>query len=226
MPKLEKHFKNLGGEFFLPKPELKRKLKDIKAFIFDWDGVFNDGIKYGEQGSPFSEADSMGTNLLRFNHWLWTGEMPLAIIITGAKNQSAKKFAEREHFQCVYLNYKDKQVAFEDLLKGHDLKAEQTAFFFDDVLDLGLASQCGLRMAVRRKASPLFATYLRENGLADYLSGQEGGHHAVREISELLIGLSGNYEEVVRKRIAFQGDYQSYFEARQSLETQTKVYQL
>jgi 3-deoxy-D-manno-octulosonate 8-phosphate phosphatase (KDO 8-P phosphatase) len=224
MAGLEKQFRDLGGEFFLPRKDLKKRLKEIKAFIFDWDGVFNDGTKYGDQGSPFSEADSMGTNLLRFNHWLWTGKMPLAVIITGANNQSALKFAEREHFQHVYLNYKDKQVAFEDLLKTHNLKAKETAFFFDDVLDLGLAAQCGLRLAVRRKASPLFSSYLQENGLADYLSGLEGGRHAIREISELLIGLSGNYDQVLEKRIVFKGDYETYWTERQVLQTVIKVY--
>ena len=46
------------------------RLDKIKAFVFDWDGVFNNGAKDSEGASPFNEVDAMGTNLLRFNHHL------------------------------------------------------------------------------------------------------------------------------------------------------------
>jgi len=38
-------FTQLGGEFITPVSELAEKLSSVKAFIFDWDGVFNDGTK-------------------------------------------------------------------------------------------------------------------------------------------------------------------------------------
>ena len=45
-----------------PEPELLRRLARTKAVLFDWDGVFNDGFKDAEGGSPFSEVGSMGVN--------------------------------------------------------------------------------------------------------------------------------------------------------------------
>ena len=39
---------------------LARQLHGIRALVFDWDGVFNDGWKDAQGGSPFSEVDSMG----------------------------------------------------------------------------------------------------------------------------------------------------------------------
>src|SRR5690606_10938202 len=78
-------------------PELLReKLSGVKAFVFDWDGVFNDGMKDEKGSSRFSEVDSMGTNLLRFNHFLRSGELPITAIISGEKNQAAFTLAERE----------------------------------------------------------------------------------------------------------------------------------
>jgi 3-deoxy-D-manno-octulosonate 8-phosphate phosphatase (KDO 8-P phosphatase) len=46
--------------------ELRARLAGVRAFLFDWDGVFNTGLKSDGSPSGFSEADSMGTNLIRF----------------------------------------------------------------------------------------------------------------------------------------------------------------
>ena len=59
-----------GGEFVASPRDLQHRLQNIRAFIFDWDGVFNNGAKTGAGGSGFDEADAMGTNLLRFGFWL------------------------------------------------------------------------------------------------------------------------------------------------------------
>ena len=60
-------FESEGGEFITPPFVLMEKLKNIKAIVFDWDGVFNEGVKGGGNHSGFSEIDSMGTNMLRFS---------------------------------------------------------------------------------------------------------------------------------------------------------------
>ena len=40
-------FTDLGATLVIPKEEFIEKTKKIKAFIFDWDGVFNDGLDGG-----------------------------------------------------------------------------------------------------------------------------------------------------------------------------------
>jgi len=96
-------FTELGGTFSRPFAEFKDRLSKIKAYIFDWDGVFNDGVKTVQGGSPFSEIDSMGTNMLRFGHWMKTGELPFVAVITGEENPTAQYLAQREHFHSVYF---------------------------------------------------------------------------------------------------------------------------
>ena len=39
-PDLISLFEDLGGEFITPPVKLMQKWSKIKAFIFDWDGVF------------------------------------------------------------------------------------------------------------------------------------------------------------------------------------------
>ncbi|MCF6240011.1 MAG: hypothetical protein L3J74_01550 [Bacteroidales bacterium] len=220
MHDIEKIFKNQGGEFISSLSYIKEKLNTIKAFIFDWDGVFNSGTKGEGISSSYTEADSMGTNLLRFGYWLRNNKkLPFVSIITGENNQSAKKLAVREHFHHIYFKIPNKALAFEHLLKSFQLSAAEVAFCFDDVLEFPIAKQCGLKFMVRRDASPLFKQYAIEHKLCDYITSQQGGNHAVREISDLILGLYGNMNQVIDERTKFSTLYTAYLQERNIPET-------
>ncbi len=213
-------FEELGGEFISPSSLFTEKWQKIKAIVFDWDGVFNTGVKGHEVTSHFTEADSMGVNMLRFSSWLRNNETQLKTgIITGQNNESALHFAKREHFNLIYMAKANKSEAFNDLLKSFDLKADEVMYVFDDVLDLPVAEKAGLRIMINRYASPLFYHHVKSHQLADYISFNEGGENAIREVCELLIGVNGNYEEIMNKRSAFIGDYQRYLEDRNQAVT-------
>ncbi len=210
-------FTELGGTFCRPFAEFKDKLSKIKAYIFDWDGVFNDGVKTAAGGSPFSEVDSMGTNMLRFGHWLKHGSLPSVVVITGEENPAALHLAQREHFHAVYFKSINKLVAFEHFLKKNSLQPHEVAFVYDDVLDLSVAEKCGLRFLVKHQASPLFQNYSIKNELADYITASDA--HAVREVCELLLGTLEEYDEAVRKRSHFDEAYQRYLNERKMVNT-------
>jgi 3-deoxy-D-manno-octulosonate 8-phosphate phosphatase (KDO 8-P phosphatase) len=44
----------MGAEFILHQYKMTERLQSIKAFVFDWDGVFNNGEKHGGGSSSFS----------------------------------------------------------------------------------------------------------------------------------------------------------------------------
>ena len=46
----------LQGKFVKNAEEFAAKIPQIKAFVFDWDGVFNSGEKSAEGSSLFSEV--------------------------------------------------------------------------------------------------------------------------------------------------------------------------
>ncbi len=214
---IQQAFEKEGGTFLNSAEEIAGKLKEIRCFVFDWDGVFNKGVKTELKGSPFSEPDSMGLNMLRFSYWLLHGELPVTAIITGENNLSAVDFAKREHLNAVYLNTKNKKEALTHLTNNYSIDPSQTAFVFDDILDLALAESCLLSFCIKRSASPLFTEFVTNNKLANYITAKEGGEHAVREITELLIGLNGNYNETVSKRMEHIGDYKKYITTRNSV---------
>jgi 3-deoxy-D-manno-octulosonate 8-phosphate phosphatase (KDO 8-P phosphatase) len=210
----KKLFTEIGGEFCTDATLLKKKLSVIKAYIFDWDGVFNDGSKNENGSSNFGEPDAMGTNLLRFNHWLLHHHLPITAIMSGERNTVSFHYAKREKLHAVYFKAAHKILAFEHLMDTFHLKPEEIAFVFDDVLDLSLARQCGVRIMINRKSSPLFKNYVRQNGLADNITSTEGGTHGVREACELMIGISGDYNSTIQHRINFSDLYQQYLADR------------
>jgi len=72
---------------------------------------------------------------------------------------------------------------------------------------------------VDRPANPLLIKYAENRNLADYLTANDGNNHAVREIVELLIGLTGRYEETLSDRIAYNDLYRKYITLRNTLPT-------
>ena len=162
----------------------------------------------------------MGLNLLRFGHWLsHEKQQPLFGIMSGERNESALHLAKREHMHFVYLSWKNKSDALDQLCEQYKVEPDEIVFFFDDVLDISAAKRCGMNFLIRRSSSPLFTSFVRENSYCDYISGQEGGHHALRECVEYLLGATGLYEEVVRQRIDFTDTYQDYFAQRNEIDT-------
>ncbi|RYZ55221.1 MAG: phosphatase [Sphingobacteriales bacterium] len=200
---------------FVSDPELIReKLLGVKAYIFDWDGVFNNGLKDPSGTSLFNEVDAMGTNLLRFSHYLRTGELPVVFVISGEMNQAASKLAAREHFNGVYSGFKYKPEALDHLAAAYNIKASEVAFFFDDVLDLSLAALAGVRIMVGRAANPLMTDYVVKNRLADYITACDGNNHGLREGIELLMGIGGHFTDAVEERMNFTEVYTTYLARR------------
>ncbi len=211
---IKQSFETAGGEFISPLAVFTEKIPLIKAFVFDWDGVFNSGFKQDDAGSPFSEPSSMGINMLRFSGYLKKGKAPLIFIITGENNLPAIKLANREHFAGVYLSVKNKLTALAHINKEFGIKPHEIAFSFDDILDLGMAKEVALRFQVSRKANPLMDEFVKAQKIADYKTATEGITHAVREICELAIGFNGNYEQTLSERMRFSKTYQQYLEER------------
>ncbi len=216
MSQITQAYATIGGQFLTPEAILIEKLKNIKAFVFDWDGVFTNGSKNHLLQSQFNEADSMGTNLLRFSHYLNHTTLPVTAIISGEKNSAAFTFVNRECFNYSYSKFANKLEAANHLCKNNNLQLNQICFVFDDVLDLSLAEVCGVRIFIPRHKSPLFNDYVIRHHLADYVTASQSGEFAVREACELLIALNANLDNVITERKNYSPNYNNYLAIRKT----------
>src|SRR5580704_2753932 len=195
------------GRFLIEPGLLQQKLSTIRAIVFDWDGVFNNGVKNENGSSSFNEIDAMGTNLLRFNHYLVSQNNLFTAIISGEKNPLAFSFVRREHFNEIYYKIRHKADAINHLSKFNNLKPQEIAFVFDDVLDFSAAKICGARIMIGRNSNPLLTDFAINYNLVDYITATDGGNYAVRETVELIMALSGKHNETIQERMDFSDDY-------------------
>ncbi len=203
-----------NGTYVISPISIKQKLKQVKAFVFDWDGVFNDGRKNIDGDSNFSEVDSMGINMMRLSYYLLHKQLPLTAIITGENNQLAFSFAKRENFNSVYYKVINKEKAFLHFCTTNKILPADVLFVFDDVLDLAVAKLAGVRFMVGRVANPLLTEFVKEKRLVDYITAHDGNNYAIREISEMVMAISNNFELAIDHRMRFSEVYQTYLNLR------------
>lgn len=211
-------FLELDTEVLLPHEQFKDRLRRIRAVVFDWDGVFNDGWKDLDGGSPFSEVGSMGVNMLRFGLWMQNKELlPYAAVITGQHNAHAERFVQREKLHGLYMGFIDKREAFDAFLAKHGLKDEEVAFFFDDAIDLAVADRCGLRILIHGRAAGFFVKHAVQRGCVDLITALSGGQNGLREATDALLMLMGRYGEAIDDRAGYAASYQRYLAQRQAV---------
>ena len=207
------------GEFFTNEEEFAEKLSKVKLWLFDWDGVFHRGAKSSFGESSFSEVDSMGINLLRFATYLNHGKLAPSIIVTGVNNPTASYFAQREHFDSIFLGAKNKIQVLDFVCEKHGVQPEEIGFFFDDVLDINVAEKVGVRFLISNGVNPMTVDFMRQRECFDYASAYGGGFGGLRECSELALTLMGTADEVLAHRTDYSTEYTGYWEKRQSVFT-------
>ena len=211
----------IPGEIISSEISFRDKLSHIKALLFDWDGIFNSGEK-GHVPSTYNEIDSMGINMLRFGYYLLHGENPVTGIVTGEKNETALHWAEREHFHAVYFKALNKADILESFQLEYGINPGEILFVFDDIHDLSLAKKAGCSILVPNAGGRMFARYCRENKLCDYISKNSGGSNALREISEVILGLLGLFIRTVKHRAEYSETYSDYFQMRNLVKTRVQ----
>lgn len=215
---MNKAFDSSTIELLCDQNTFAAKLAAVKAFIFDWDGVFTNGEKDFELQSRFNEIDSMGANLLRFAFYLKNKHLPLAAIISGENNKAAFTFTNRECFHSNYFKIANKIDAAKHFCLTRNCTLDQMAFVFDDVLDLSIASQCGIRIFIARDSAPAFHDYILKNNLADLVVKADSGSNPVRLICEFLIVAYGLFDEVISQRVAYSDNYKNYIDLRRGVK--------
>lgn len=220
LTQLEDAFVDIGGHFLTSSFDLRERMNNIKAIVFDWDGVFNDGHKQKDNSSTYSVVDGLGVNMLRFGYFLAQKQMLHTAVITGEQNPICREWTEGEHFDQLYFKSKDKPLAFQHFCDTHGLKHEEVIYVYDDILDLPVAEKAGIRLAVGRLANPLLLEYIEQNHLADYISSCQGHEHAVREFCELLLAILNQHFTVIKHRSEFSSDFQDFTARKEMLTTQ------
>ncbi|MDE2401035.1 MAG: HAD hydrolase family protein [Burkholderiales bacterium] len=167
--------------------ELRPFAKDIRAAIFDVDGVLTDGTLFiseaGETLKAFNALDGHGLKLLAQG-----GITP--IVITGRDSAAVRRRLKDLGITQAVFGAHDKLAAAEPLLASLGLHWHEVAVMGDDWPDLPLLVRAGFACAPRNAHAEVRA-------VAHHVTALQGGHGAARECCDLLLWASGRYDALL-----------------------------
>jgi len=157
---------------YLNRDELAERFRDIKLLALDVDGVLtDDNIYFGPDGfelKQFNISDGFFIVLA-----LRSG-LEIAVV-SGRPSKATTTRMKDLGVKYILQEMRDKRRQIEPLLEKLGIKKSQVAFVGNEILDIGLAKEAGLSIAVADSAPELIE-------VVDYVTEAGGGRGAVREI--------------------------------------------
>jgi 3-deoxy-D-manno-octulosonate 8-phosphate phosphatase (KDO 8-P phosphatase) len=177
-------------EYNVPKisPKLISRLKQIKLFLCDVDGVLTDGSIFigGEREfKRFNIRDGLGLVLAR--------RAGLKVGWVSARPSLATKLRAEElkiDFLVQQTDSTGKTEAIEQLLARERLNWSEVCFVGDDIIDLGPLKRAGMAVAVGDAVPEAKAA-------AHWVTTAPGGRGAVREAVEMILKAQKKWQPFV-----------------------------
>ncbi len=167
---------NSNQQYRIPE-HLKPRLKKLKAFLLDVDGVLTDSaIHQTENGFETKVITMMDKKSIRAAQRLGCRFG----IITAGNSEIIRQRAKELNIHDLYEGSLDKNNAYEEFKQLYGLQDEEIAYMGDEVFDVSLLKKVGFAVAPANghSAAKLAAHYVTQN---------IGGHGAVREVLTLLL---------------------------------------
>lgn len=164
-----------------------KKPEAIQYIIIDVDGTLTDaGIYYDENGNElkkFCTKDAAGFFAAR-----QAGIKTM--ILTGRECAATTRRMKEMKVDYLVQNIKDKRTYLIEFMKENAIKKEQMAYIGDDLNDLPGMELCGF-------IGCPFDACAEVKEKADYISGVNGGHGAVRDVIEFLLRERNEWEKCI-----------------------------
>lgn len=168
------------------------KFKEIKAFVFDMDGVLSDGkvlvIPHPRHEGEFVMARAMNTKDGFALQLARSKGYPIAIISGGVYAGAEKRFSQLG-IAHAYMGVKDKIPYLEKFMQDEQVLPENILYMGDDIPDYAPMKRCGMA------ACPLDAV-AEIKSIAHYVSPFKGGDACVRDVIEKVMKVRGDWEIV------------------------------
>jgi 3-deoxy-D-manno-octulosonate 8-phosphate phosphatase (KDO 8-P phosphatase) len=161
----------------------KEQLHQVKAFAFDYDGVFTNSIVLihpsGELLRTSNTRDGYAV------HKAIQEGFPIAII-SGGKSESVRERFRALGITDIYLGVTDKVEALEDFRYKYGFELNEIVFMGDDLPDFEVMKRVGFPTCPADAAPEII-------GISSYISNFSGGKGCVRDVIEQVLKLKGRW---------------------------------
>ncbi len=163
--------------------EYFEKLKQVKAFAFDVDGVFTDGKVYLTKGDEFVRAVNIKDGYV-VQYAVKIG-YPIAIITGGSSQQVHKRF-KNLGVTDIYLKSSNKILDYEDFRMKYGFEDENILYMGDDIPDMEIMNRVGLPVCPSDAVVEI-------QKISSYISPFSGGEGCVRDVIEQVLKVQDNW---------------------------------
>lgn len=161
----------------------KEKLHDIKAFVFDFDGVMTDGSVWTTyQGDTIRAGNVKDGFAIQYA----VKKGYTIAIISGAKSLSIELRMKAVGVTQCYTGCSNKIEVYRNFLSQNNLTSEQVICMGDDIPDYQMMLHCGVAACPADAATEI-------KSISQYISHFKGGQGCVRDIIEQTLRLQGNW---------------------------------
>lgn len=160
------------------------KLKDIKCFVFDVDGVLTNGtvlaLESGEQARSFLVKDGYGIEVaLKAGYHM--------AVISGGSQVGVQKRLEFLKIKHIWLGVKDKVTHLNTLCAELNISASQILYMGDDWPDYDVMKLVGLPTCPADAIQEIKDVSL-------YVSDKKGGEGCVRDVIEKVMKVQETFK--------------------------------
>jgi len=167
---------------------LKEKIKKIKLLILDVDGVMTNGeIILDDQGRElkiFNVQDGFGIVLFQRAGYK-------TAILSARSTGSVTARAKDLKMNRICQNARPKIKVYKKLIRDLKIKDDQICFIGDDLPDIEVLKKVGFSVTVSNAVSEV-------KKIVDYVTKNEGGQGAVREVIELILKMNNKWSSVLK----------------------------
>lgn len=161
----------------------KDRLKNIKGFIFDVDGVLSlDTSPLDENGDPVRTANVKDGFAMRYA--LKNGFQ--IAIITGANTSRVKLRYKKLGVEYIYLNSFNKIECLGEIMQKTGLTKDEFLYMGDDLVDFQIMQIIGVPTCPVDAVPEIKA-------ISQYISDKKGGQGCVRDVIEQVMRSQGKW---------------------------------
>lgn len=169
--------------------DLARKIKKIKIFITDVDGVLTDGrIILDHSGKELKMFSVLDGAVIK-----WAASIGYkTVLVSGRRSEVVERRAKELGIRQVYQEADDKLKIVREYVDKERIGEETICYVGDDLPDIPVMRHVGLAVAVQNAVPEV-------KEVADYITEKSGGNGAFREVVKMVLKGQGRWKDVLKR---------------------------
>jgi 3-deoxy-D-manno-octulosonate 8-phosphate phosphatase (KDO 8-P phosphatase) len=159
------------------------RLRFVKVFVFDMDGVLTDGTLVIEQDGQWLRKMNIKDG---YALQLAVKSGYRVLVISGSESEPVAKRLNQLGITDVFMKVNDKEAFLKDYISKNNISPTETLFMGDDIPDYHCVVMAGFGCCPADAAPEI-------KKISSYISPMSGGYGCVRDVIEKVLKLNNHW---------------------------------